>query len=293
MDIRHLRTFVTVARLGSVTRAAEALHITQPAVSGQLKTLEEALELKLLDRTTSSVTLTQAGAELLRRAERAIDAFGDFIHSARSFRGHVAGSVTLGLPMLEPDAIRVGTFMHAMVEHHPAVKIDLRMGRTVTLRDGLRGAELDASIYVCKAIPRDMAGFVLKEMPYRMVAPASWRQRVESAPWEEIARLPFIRVTPMSAHGEILAEMLDEVGIRPAETVEADHELLIHSLVAAGVGIGLMREELALRHGMEGQLFVFEAPRVTTTLAFIYPPDREGDPVIKAMAEMLRQTWTS
>lgn len=291
MDIRHLRTFVTVARLGSVTRAAEALHITQPAVSGQLKTLEETLELKLLDRTTTSITLTQAGTDLLRRAERAIEAFGDFVHAARSFRGQVAGAVRLGLPMLEPDAIRVGAFMQRMVERHPAVKMDLRMGRTATLRDGLRGAELDASIYVCQAIPRDMTGFVLHEAPYRMVAPAAWRDKVEGAPWADIARLPFIRVTPGSAHGEILAAMLGEAGIRPAQTVEADHELLIQSLAAAGVGIGLLREDLALRAAAQGQLFVLDRPRASTLFCFIYPPDREGDPVIAAMAAVLKDIW--
>ena len=54
MDIRQLRTFVTVAQLSSVTKAAEALHITQPAVSGQLKALEDELQVRLLSRTTSS-----------------------------------------------------------------------------------------------------------------------------------------------------------------------------------------------------------------------------------------------
>ena len=83
----------------------------------------------------------------------------------------------------------------------------------------------------------------------------------------------------MSAHGEILAEMLDEVGIRPAETVEADHELLIHSLVAAGVGIGLMREELALRHERDGQLFLFDAPGHDDALLHLFagPRRRPGD----------------
>ena len=54
MDIKHLRTFVTVARLGSITKTAEALHLTQPAVSGQIKSLEEALDVKLLLRTPTA-----------------------------------------------------------------------------------------------------------------------------------------------------------------------------------------------------------------------------------------------
>ena len=70
MDIKHLRTFVTVFRLGSITKTAEALHLTQPAVSGQIKSLEEALDVKLLLRTPTALTLTGAGQDLKLRAER-------------------------------------------------------------------------------------------------------------------------------------------------------------------------------------------------------------------------------
>src|SRR5436305_135346 len=78
MDIQQLRTFVTVARVGSITRAAEALHITQPAASGQIKSLEEELSLRLLTRTTASLALTQAGQELLPKAEHTLEAFAEF-----------------------------------------------------------------------------------------------------------------------------------------------------------------------------------------------------------------------
>ena len=101
MDIKHLRTFVTVARLGSITKTAEALHLTQPAVSGQIKSLEEALDVKLLLRTPTALTLTGAGQDLKLRAEKVIDAFGEFVNAAKSRRGAVAGQLRIGLAMYD------------------------------------------------------------------------------------------------------------------------------------------------------------------------------------------------
>ena len=126
MDIRHLRTFATVARVGSVTRAAEALHITQPAVIGQLKSLEETLELKLFARTTSVIELTQAGQDLVGLAEAALDAFSSFTHKAKALRGQIEGHLRIGVVMLDPDLIRVGQFMREMVVRHPACALTCR-----------------------------------------------------------------------------------------------------------------------------------------------------------------------
>ncbi|QTL04162.1 LysR family transcriptional regulator [Aquabacter sp. L1I39] len=291
MDIRHLRTFVTVVRLGSVTRAAEALHITQPAVSGQLKSLEAAIGLRLLERTTTSLALTQAGTELLGRAEQALTAFGDFVHAARSFRGAVAGTIRLGLPMMDLVDLRIGAFMAVMVERHRAVKIDLRIGRTVFLRDGLHGAELDASLYVSRTLPPEMQGFPLRPVTYRFAVPRAWAACHEGAGWQELERLPLVRVTPGSTHGEVLRDLLDQTGMRPLETVEADHELLICELVAAGIGFGVVREELALRPDMADRLALFGEARAEVMLRFIHPAERASDPVIGAMGEVLRQVW--
>ncbi len=65
INLRQLRAFVSIGRLGSFTKAADALHATQPALSAQIRELEDALGVKLFDRSTRSVTLTQAGEDLM------------------------------------------------------------------------------------------------------------------------------------------------------------------------------------------------------------------------------------
>ena len=100
MDIKHLRTFVTVARLGSITKTAEALHLTQPAVSGQIKSLEEALDVKLLLHADGpDADGRRTGSQAARG--KVIDAFGEFVNAAKSRRGAVAGQLRIGLAMYD------------------------------------------------------------------------------------------------------------------------------------------------------------------------------------------------
>ena len=146
MDIKHLRTFVTVARLGSITKTAEALHLTQPAVSGQIKSLEEALDVKLLLRTPTALTLTGAGQDLKLRAEKVIDAFGEFVNAVAARRrgraaAHRAGDVRPGR-----DARRRAD----ATARARGLRVDLQVGRISWFYDALRIAEIDAAISVCR-----------------------------------------------------------------------------------------------------------------------------------------------
>lgn len=291
MDIRQLRTFVAVARFASVTKAAEALHVTQPAVSGQLKSLEDELQVRLLSRTTSSVTLTQSGQQLLGKAEKAIEAFGEFAHAAKSLRGQIEGRLRVGVVMLDPRALRVGPLLQEIVAHNPGLRIDVQIGRTSWLHDAIRSAEIDGAILVCKRCPPSTHMLVLDDIPFHLVIPASWKGRFKGTALSELAQLPWIRMAPRSGHQEVLADILETAGITPIETVEADHEQLMRALVAAGVGVGLLRKELALEAQAAGEVLLFGDHSATTNLAFAYPEGRRDDPTIQAVLAALKKIW--
>src|SRR6476646_6482306 len=94
MDISQLRAFVTVAREGNLTRAAELLHVTQPAVSLQIKSLQQALDLQLFIRIPSGMALTDDGAKLLPIAERAIAGLAEFRQSAAGLHADAAHPIS-------------------------------------------------------------------------------------------------------------------------------------------------------------------------------------------------------
>jgi DNA-binding transcriptional LysR family regulator len=108
IEIYQLRTFATVAELGQLTRAAEALHLSQPAITAQIKALEDEVELALFERTSTGMLLTKAGQRLLVRAEKVLAAAQAFKNEAESLSGEVSGKVSVGT-VSDPEFIRLGS----------------------------------------------------------------------------------------------------------------------------------------------------------------------------------------
>ena len=96
MDIYQLKTFIAVARQGSITRASELLHLSQPAVSAHIKAIEDALGLSLFDRTPKGMSLTADGQRLRAKAEQTIAAHQELMDEATRSKGRLAGKLRLG-----------------------------------------------------------------------------------------------------------------------------------------------------------------------------------------------------
>jgi molybdate transport repressor ModE-like protein len=96
MDIYQVRTFVTVAQEGSITRASELLFLSQPAVSAHIKAMEDELGLVLFERTPRGMSLTGHGTKLLTKAEQLLAMHRDLLDEARRITGRVSGKLRLG-----------------------------------------------------------------------------------------------------------------------------------------------------------------------------------------------------
>src|SRR6266498_4702668 len=107
MDFNRLRSFAAVAEAGHLTRAAEKLHISQPALSAQIKALEDELDLTLFERTSTGMTLTAAGKRLLAEADKILAASQTFEAEARALKGGVSGKARVGT-LSDPAFIRLG-----------------------------------------------------------------------------------------------------------------------------------------------------------------------------------------
>ena len=126
MDLILLRAFITVAREGNLTRAAVLLHLTQPAVSLQIKHLQETLGVTLFTRTSHGLSLTRDGQALLPHAERALAAAADVQRAAQSLRHEVRGRLRIGT-ILDPAFLRLGGFLKQLVETWPHIETALRL----------------------------------------------------------------------------------------------------------------------------------------------------------------------
>ena len=122
MEMYQLRAYVTAATLGSVTRTAEALHLTQPAITAQIKALEEELGVALFDRRPGRISLTRAGEALMEPARQVLDAAGRLQGQARELQGEITGQLLLGT-VADPEALRLGSLLHGLVEALPLLDI--------------------------------------------------------------------------------------------------------------------------------------------------------------------------
>src|SRR5579862_6915409 len=127
MDYILLRAFLTVAREGNLTRAAARLHLTQPAVSLQIKNLQEMLGVVLFSRTSHGLLLTRDGEALVPHAERALAAAADVQRAAAALRDEVGGTLRMGT-IRDPGFLRPGGFLRQLVETHARIETSLRHG---------------------------------------------------------------------------------------------------------------------------------------------------------------------
>lgn len=292
MELYQLRTFTAVADEGHLTRAAERLHLSQPAVSSHIKALEDDLGVTLFERTPSGMVLTRAGRKLVEHAERVLSAAGELRHAARAYQGEISGHVRLGT-VSDPELLRLGEFLGRLVERHPGLEIELRQEVSGAALEAVRTGELDASFYFGEMAQPEIAAMRIRDMTYRVVAPAAWAARVHRAPWAEVAALPWILTPEISSHSQLLRELFDRHGVEPTKVAEADNEAVIANLVESGVGLSLLREDLALQLERAGAIALCGTSRPATTLWFVHLAEREDDPVVAALKQVLADTWGS
>jgi DNA-binding transcriptional LysR family regulator len=145
MELRHLRYFVAIAEERSFTRAAERLWVAQPGLSSQIRRLESELGVRLFDRHTRGVDLTDAGELFLERARATLAAAEEARATGRDLEAGLIGSVRLGLAIETPAAL-TPSLLAAFARSHPDVEVTVIESYGGTLLRDLRDARLDAVI---------------------------------------------------------------------------------------------------------------------------------------------------
>jgi DNA-binding transcriptional LysR family regulator len=289
MELSQLRGFVAIAKIGQLTRAAEKLHLSQPALSGQIKALEETLGISLFERSSSGMTLTPGGRTLLGEAERILSAIQQLKQTAQHLQGRPAGRLRLGT-VLDPVTLRLGDFLSRAIESHPLIDIELHQVFSGAALEGVRDGTLDASFFF-GANTQDLRGEPLRPLVYRVALPREWGMGERDTDWNAIAARPWILAPPTSSHRQLAMELFQTRGVSPVQVIEADNESVILNLVESGVGASIAREELALASAQEQRIAIWPGAELTAQLWFIFAAQREADPVLEAMRAVLHDVW--
>lgn len=289
MDFSHLKSFVAVAEHGHLTRAAETLHLSQPALSGQIKALEESLGVRLFERQPSGMTLTAPGKHLLPHAKGILAAMQQLRHAASSLHRQPTGKLRVGT-VLDASFLRVGELLARAFARYPQIELDLHQVVSHEALAGIRSGDLDASFYFGN-MPDDLAGVKLRQVLYKIVLPSAWADELKGAPWDALTARPWILTPEQSSHRQLILELFGGKHDLPARVIEADNESVINNLVESGVGISLVRQEIALESSSAGRSVIWPGAEVSTHLWLVYSVDRTADPLIEAVLTVVCDVW--
>lgn len=275
LDMTTLRSFLTVAEQGGVTRAAAMLNLTQSAVSMQIKRLEELLGLELFDRANRSLTTTASGDLLLTYARKLVDLNDEAV--GRLTDKTYEGEIKLGAPydIVYPVVPKVLKQFNAL---YPRVKMQLVSSSTVKLIKSLDRGELDLILTTEEDLRP--GGETLAEVPLRWTgAPGgqAWKKRP--------LRLAFCSVCIFRP---IAMRCLDQAGIDWELVVESEDDRAVEALVSADLAVGALMAD-SIPPQLEAVSSGGVLPDLGVQKINMYGPGAREKELISDLAGMLRQ----
>jgi len=200
MELYQLRTFVAVAEEGHLTRAAERLFISQPAVSAHIKALEEELGVALFARSSRGMQLTREGVALRGQAEAALKSVGELLAQARSLRENLTGELHLALNT-DPELLRVRRLMNLLRTAHPGLQVHLPQSSSNLIVEDVRAGRVDGGFAFVSlpeseaGLPREVTFLHLSDTSMHVVAPVEMRDRLDACTWADLAHEPWVWFT--------------------------------------------------------------------------------------------------
>jgi LysR family hydrogen peroxide-inducible transcriptional activator len=242
LKLRDLRYLVAVADLRHFGKAAARCFVSQPTLSAQLKKLEQALGVQLVERAPHNVSLTAAGEEIVARARRILEASDEVVTLARSLRDPLAGRLRVALlPTIGPYLL---PYVAPLIRKSlPRLQLRLYEYQTEAMLEKLHAGELDLGIL---ALPVELAGLEAREL-YREAFTVALPER------HRLAAQPSVKVTDLKDETLLLLEeghclrdqaleVCSRAGVRDSQDFRATSLETLRQMVATGAGVTLLPE---------------------------------------------------
>ncbi|HKG04032.1 MAG TPA: LysR family transcriptional regulator [Conexibacter sp.] len=286
MELRQLRYLVALADERHFTRAAAHVNVAQPALSQQLRKLEAELGVPLVDRTTRSVRMTEAGDLLVAHARRALAELDDGRAELARLTGLVGGRVTIGLTHTPGplDLVRLLAEFHARC---PQVELAVREDLSTTLADALRADALDLAFLsiVEDADRRGLELWRLAEEP--LVATLPERHRLAARTRVTLGDLreeDFVAFPAGATIRRAVARVAEQAGFAPRIAFETREPARARALVAAGLGVAVLPRSDAAAAGV--RMVELRAPTLRHRISLCWRKGKPHAPAARALLEL-------
>ncbi|SFE43054.1 LysR family transcriptional regulator [Alteribacillus iranensis] len=292
MDIKQLMYFQEVAELGSFTRAAEKLHIAQPAISKAIKNLENELDCMLFIREKRHVYLTAEGRILKKHADQLIKGFERAKNELQDVKAGILGTVQLGLPSM------VGSYyfpekLARFKKKNPSFAIDLYEAGSTDLGEAIIDGEMEMGTVVVSEGMNDMLQIhpFLEEPLMLVVPPNHHLAEKRSVPLSQLAHEPLILFKEGYYQRKVIEEAGELAGQSPKIAFETNQISMAKSLTARGFGVSVFLKMVVPEKEEDLVAIPFDPP-IVLTLGIAHKKNVPLSPANKAFLNFLMDETT-
>lgn len=287
--LRQLRVFVAVAQQRSFSQAGQMIGLSQSAVSHSVKELESEMGIRLLDRTTREVMLTEAGVQLASRLERLLEELNTTLLDVRSYGQQRSGTVRIAASQTI-SAHLMPQCLAASQLHFPEIKIMLRDRPQQWVLQSIRNAEVDFGIVIGPLQVDDLEGEAILEEPFLLLCrqddPLAAEKEIS---WQMLNRRLLVLQDYSSGSRVLIDEALRQQQVRVEIVQEIGHPATLYPMVEAGIGISIL-PALALPLPQGRPLLVRRiTPEINRSIMLVRRKNRSLSPAAEAIWQEVRQ----
>ncbi|TCL03123.1 LysR family transcriptional regulator [Sodalis ligni] len=288
MDLNQLKTFVTVAETASLTRAANQLYLSQPAISAHIKSLESEFNVRLFKRTPRGMELTPTGIIMRDEASIALEAARNFVNKAQALNDtNICSLGTISVPVI----LNLPGVLSQLRRRHHNVNLTIQQNISGHIIDGVSSGVLDAGFVIGNLSDSRVEVLNISPISLCIVGPWSWRERLSEAEWKDIQVFPWISTPAKCSFSTIAREFFNQNNANFTPSMVADQERTLMDLVCLEMGLTLMREDLALPAQDNKQVYIWPKDKTISQLCFIWSKSRASSPIIKDLIDSVKTLW--
>jgi DNA-binding transcriptional LysR family regulator len=292
MADRRLQVFHTVARLLSFTKAAETLHMTQPAVTFQVRQLEEYFNTRLFDRTHNRISLTEAGAKVFQYSDKIFELYGEMENAVREMTGEISGSLTIGASTTIAEYM-LPALLGDFRAKYPDVSIHLKVSNTDGIVSMVENNTIDLGVVEAPVSNKNLVvDECRRDNLVAIVPPAHPKAEEKKITLDALLEYPFICREEGSGTREVIAEYMNKAsGCQTCMDVamELGSPEAVKGAVEAGMGISVVSNATIQKELRLGTLVAIELdPPLERPFSFVHQKQKFRVRVMEELLEFAR-----
>lgn len=289
MDIRKLECFLAVAFEGNLTRAAESLFLSQSALSGQIKQIEDELGYPLFVRQARGMALTREGESLLPYARSTIQAMEEFKTYADRLKSGSASSLTVGLNT-DPAYLGMADLARVMRSRTQGVQLSFIVSQSRYTAQSLRSGEMDVGFRFGMWGEEGIHDEFVAPVSLTIAIPTGMAHRVEPGDWKGLAALPWIYTFRGCPFHVAVRERMSAFGVEPNPAEQTIDESIMRELVTEGVGVAVLRRDEGERLAKAGHAVLWPET-LQVPLCLSYVAGRGYASPLREFRDVVREVW--